>query len=112
MRPQEAPNRGHATRHGESGARASVVAKVKKVCSFFFVSGPLRGSPRMDEIKRLQEELQRAQQSGSLARLSERNCIQVGRRQWLNGLFFSSSSTRSVLAPVLDVVVALLIHII
>ena len=31
----------------------------------------------MDEIRRLQEELQRAQQSGSLHRLSERNCIQL-----------------------------------
>jgi hypothetical protein len=31
----------------------------------------------MDEIRALQAELQRAQQSGSISRLSERNCIQL-----------------------------------
>ncbi len=31
----------------------------------------------MDEIRALQEELRRAQQSGSAARLSERNCVQL-----------------------------------
>jgi hypothetical protein len=31
----------------------------------------------MDEIRRLQEELQKAQQSGSINRLSERNCIEL-----------------------------------
>jgi hypothetical protein len=31
----------------------------------------------MDEIRQLQEELERAQSSGSIAKLSERNCVQV-----------------------------------
>ena len=31
----------------------------------------------MDEIRALQEELRRAQQSGSVARMSERNCVQL-----------------------------------
>ena len=31
----------------------------------------------MDEIRALQEELRRAQQSGAVSRLSERNCVQL-----------------------------------